>query len=681
MSKMTDDELLVQVAMAENDAISNSESYMPLNRRALADYLSCPNGYEVEGQSQVVSTEVQDVVNSDMTSLIRVFQSGSEILKFKPNSSDPLDIQEAEEKTKYVHHIVNNQEDSYRIHHSFLMNTELQSVGVLHYPWVSNKKVDYRSYKGIDQDMASLVVTDIETESIRQGFKFEVDKVDENEDGTVDIDIRITREKQGIEISALKIEQMLISSNAESKESATLIGHREMSRRGDLLAAGFDKDKLDKVSVGSDRTDASMRELRFSNQNGGTSNDSITDPANQLLPVSHMYVLVDYDGDGIPERRYIVKIGEIIFENEAFDHVPYAISSAMLMPNNLIGRSRAEITMQSQLLSTEIMRSTMDNIYDVGTGRIIANDTVDMDSLLTSRNQGVITTDGSVDVRSAVAQLETPFVGDKMMLISQYIDSKRVAATGEMLANQGLDSDKIYNETATRFEGVKDAGAAKVELVARCIAETGYKDLYEGIAWMVSHFQSDKDEIMVLGKPLTINPMRWWHEHKVVAMKGLGAGDDSQTLSSLSGFFAIQNQLSAEGSPLVDNKDKFETLKKMLLASGFNNVDEFFNDPGEPDQSAQFLLEQNEQLMQMVQQLQAAQANPLAEAEQIKAEADLIKAQGKAALDIAKMKEDQRQFNEKMAANQQEMLLTLEKDYVKIEADSGKDIPGKGAGL
>ena len=92
-----------------------------------------------------------------------------------------------------------------------------------------------------------------------------------------------------------------------------------------------------------------------------------------------------------------------------------------------------------------------------------------------------------------------------------------------MLSNQGLETDKIYNETAARFNGMKDAGAAKIELVIRVIAETGIRDLFEGIAWTVSHFQSTPDEIMVLGKQLTVNPARWWTEHAVEAKVGAGA--------------------------------------------------------------------------------------------------------------------------------------------------------------
>jgi hypothetical protein len=677
MVQMTEDEFLSQVNMAETDAISHSESYMPDNRRFLEYYLGCENGYEVEGQSQVVSTEVADVVGSDMPAHVRTFLSGRDVMEFKPNSDDKRDKQEANEKTKYVHHIIRSQKSYFRIIHGFLKNTEIQTVGVLHYPWKETKTTEVRKYENLDDDDLAAIIIDVEIEAEKQGFEQETIKGKENADGTTDLELKITRTKKGVVISDIPIEQMLFSRNSETKEDADLIGHRFMARRGDLKSQGFDKDKIDDIPVSIDSTDSGMRTIRFKNQGGQHDTSAIEDTANDLLPVSNLHMMIDYDGDGIPERRHVIKIGTEIFENEPFDHVPYAISSAILMPNNLLGRSRAEITMQSQLLSTEIMRSTMDNIYDVGTGRVAVNDNIDLDSLLTERNQGVVMSESTGDIRADITTLETPFIGQENLLILQYLDAKRTASTGEMLANQGLDADRIYNETATRFDGIRDAGAAKVELVQRNIVETGFRDLFEGIAWTVSHFQSDKDEIMVLGKPLSINPTRWWNEHAVQAKVGEGAGDNGQTIANLSGVYQIQNQLKAEQSSLVDDKDRFNTLERMLQAMGETDTDQFFNDPQIPEQSAQFLMEQNKQLMQALQQ--ASQKNPLAEAALVEQQGKVAIAEGKLALDGAELAEKQRQFDIKTEADRVEGLLNLEKDYTQIEAETGKDIPGKGA--
>ena len=164
MAKMKEAEFLSQINMAEADAITHSENFMPLQRQSLEYYLACPNGYEVEGQSQVTSTEVADVVGSDMPALVRFFLGGGEIMEFKPNSEDLVDIAEAEEKTKYVHHIIRSQKSAFRIMHDFLKEVEIQSIGAIHYPWEETEAKEVRSYDGLSEDEFALIVQSAEEE-------------------------------------------------------------------------------------------------------------------------------------------------------------------------------------------------------------------------------------------------------------------------------------------------------------------------------------------------------------------------------------------------------------------------------------------------------------------------------------------------------------------------------------
>lgn len=689
MPEMSEIDLLRNVQAAELDAINYSNQYMPKEREQLEYFFGYPNGYEVEEQSRVTSYDCANVVGSDMPSLIRVFLSGAEIMEFLPNTDDPADIQEAEEKTKYVHHIVRTQPNSFKLMHDWIKSIEIQTIGILYYYWDERKTTQVREYKGLDEDEMTILLTDIENEADRRDFEFESDEEDGDKDGTFNVTIKITRTKKGVIVENIPIENFLISTNAADKNSADLIGHRSMERRGDLIAQGFDKDKINAIPSSSDPTDSGMRRLRFGNkkllQNGnGTSisNSSAVDKANELLVVTNICQVIDFDGDGIPERRHIIKIGansdnDSIFLNEPFDHVPYAITSAILSPHAMMGQSRVELAMEAQLKATTIGRQMMDDIYDA-TGRLIVNDKVDMDDLLTNRLGAVVRTDDEI-AQNSVFRLEHNFIGDKILLIMQSIKADLAQSTGELLANQGLEADKIYAETATRFEGIRDAGAAKVGLVARVIAENGFKDLFEGIAWLVSHFQSSRDEITVLKKKLTIDPTKWWNDHHIEAQAGLGAGDDETVLSNMSGLLQIQNQLKAEGSALVDEQDRFNVLKRIVEAMGENQVSDFFNDPDNPEQSAQFLMEQNEKLMQMIEQFQQQGQNPLAEAELVKQQGAIQIAQDKLKLEVAKLEENQRQFDAKQKAELEELALKLEEKYSALEAEFKVDIAGKGA--
>ena len=108
MPKMTEGELLAIVKEAERDALSYNGDFIKENQDLTDYYYSEPFGDEVEGQSQVVSSDVQDLVESDMPSLARVFLGAQDVITFEHQSERDADIQEAEEKTKYVNWIIRN---------------------------------------------------------------------------------------------------------------------------------------------------------------------------------------------------------------------------------------------------------------------------------------------------------------------------------------------------------------------------------------------------------------------------------------------------------------------------------------------------------------------------------------------------------------------------------------------
>ena len=132
-----------------------------------------------------------------------------------------------------------------------------------------------------------------------------------------------------------------------------------------------------------------------------------------------------------------------------------------------------------------------------------------------------------------------------------------------------------------------------MELIARNYAETGVRKLYEGIAWLVSRFQDTQTEFRVLGKALTVNPTQWKFNHHIQTNVGLGAGNNEKSVESLQGLYGIQSQLKAQQSPLVDDKDIYNTLARITDGLGLPRTNEFFNNPEEPDE---LLRNENEQL-------------------------------------------------------------------------------------
>ena len=425
-----------------------------------------------------------------------------------------------------------------------------------------------------------------------------------------------------------------------------------------------------------DNRNSNLDSVRNRDQGGSNYDTNINNWASENVEISDLYVKVDFDGDGIAERRHVMISGNKVLVNEYFNHVPYASLSAILMPHKAIGRSRAEITYPYQLQKTALQRGINDNIYMVNNPRNVVHPDVDLDDMLTVRTNGIVRLDEDTNILpgNAVFPLQIPYIGQQALQVIQYVDSTRAQTTGSLMSNQGLDADKLNQETATRFNGVKDSSDAKIELIARNYGETGFRKLYEGIAWLVSRYQNTATEFRVLGKALTVNPKSWKYSHYVQSNVGLGAGDNEKSLEMLQGIYGIQQSLIAQGSTLADEKDVYNTLSRIIEGGGFPRVNEFFNDPEEADET---LKAENEILNKMVVQLQeqaAAMQNPLAEAEQIKQQAFLVKAQSDAQIKVAQLQSDNEQFQAKLAEDSDKANNELALKLTDLEMKYGQDL-------
>lgn len=661
MPNMSEHELLAIVKEAERDALSYSGEFIRDNQRLLEYYLSEPFGDEVEGQSQVVSTDVQDLVESDMPSLARVFLGAHDVLTIDATSESEANRKEAEEKTTYINWLIRNQKDYYKVIHDWLKDAEMQKAGVLKVSYEQSEEVREIEYDGLD-----LVEIDTLIEDLSQDEDdIEMIGQNENDDGTFYLKFRIRREKKEFKLRNVPTEEFLISRGARSVEEAALVGDHVKKTRGQLIAEGFPEEKVRMLPAytHSKEEGYGIQNTRNNHYEESDRDNSLNHWASQEVELFDLYVQVDYDGDGIPERRHILKSGDFILENELMPFAPYAVMSAISMPHRAIGRSRAELAEQTQRVNSVLFRQILDNVYRVNNGRTVVNDNeTNMDDLLTVRPNGVVRTKGRP--LESVAQLATPYIGDKALQVVQYVDTRKAESTGQNLVNQGLDSDQLYKETATRFKGIEDAGKAKIELVARTMAETGFKRLGEILVWMTSHYQDSAKEIFVLDKTLTIDPRRWRYDHPVRVDVHK---DDEAVLSNLSGLLQIHEQLRLTQSPLTDPKKQYNVLERAVKAMGFKSATQFFNDPEQPDE---LLYAQVVQLTQMVQQLQQqAQQNPLAEAELIKAQAKMLEAEGKETNDM-------RKFMMKLAQEDQHFRASLMKDLTKLELDSQQNVPG-----
>lgn len=613
--------------------------------------------------SGAVSRDVFDAIESDMPSLVRTFLGPHSVMKFNPTSDNPIDAQQAQEKTDYINYLVKSAPNSFKVIFDW-MKDGLLSFGVVNFDYLEETKIKNLTYKGISEQEQQALLFDLENDPNIQSIDVEEDVVND----VREVSFKISQNKKYYKIINVPPENFRITRGSSCLEDAEIVGHEERLTRSDLVEMGYDRKLVDSLS---DQyiDDKGINDRRFANEGGdqqtvlSNQQDSHMHDPNEELNVQFLYAKVDFDDDGIAERRRIVKVGQTVIDNEPYEIVPYAVLSSIPVPHKLIGLSRAELAKDHQEIQSRLYRDILNNIYQVSNPGFVAHpeDVVQQDIMVNRPNRIV-----RLKSRSAtITPIVTPYIGDKALQVTQYIDSKRAKSLGVQSSNQGLDSDQIYKETATRFQGVQDEQKAKIELVARVYAETGFKQLFEGFAWMVAYYQDEPLEIKVLGKPLTIDPRAWRYDHKVSTMVGLAADDHETVIQNMGALLSLLQSFQDKGYTIADQKKIYNLTKILVERLGIEDISSVINNPEVPQET---LLAQNEQLMQMVEQLQAQQQdNPLAEAERIKAEADLVKAQSKSEIEIEKLKMDMLKHSENLTFK-----------YDELETKENADIQGRG---
>lgn len=689
MANLSESALLDIVNAKKVDAENNRNEIDRHNQFLEDRHNAKPYGTEVPGRSRFVSNDVKDAVEAAHTTLVRMFLGAGSIIKFKPaNPDDKAQVDEAEQKTRFVDWLIRSQPDSYATQSSALTEILKLKAGVVKYFYEETETTEDHEWENLDalevQEQMDAIVAN------RNNKEVELVSHDENEDGTFNVLIRAKVKRQEVKVVGVPGSSFLISKGAATKDEAGLVGDEYYKTRGELLAEGHSRDLVAKLpSAGingtSSNTNVTSTRIIGTDEFGNIPAADFGEWASQAVLVSDLYVKVDYNNDGITERRNIQKVDDFILVNEPFDHVPYAIGSALITPHSVIGEGWGEQVIDIAEVNTAITRGVLDNTYAVNNTKKVVrtgNQGVNLDEAGSPVIGGFIQAKGDRPLNDMIMPLTTEFIGDKALLIKQHMDQMKAQRVGNQLTSQGLDGDALSKETATRFTGIEKTDAARVEKIARNVAEVFYRKLYEGVAWLVAHHQLEEVEFNVLGKALKANPSNWKYDSNLDTEIGLGAGDNDKIVENMSGMWQISQQLTAEQSKLVDDKKRYNILNTMLKALDVKDTSQYINDPEEPSEQ---LRADNEQLNTMVIQMQEAMQ---AQAEQIRqlqalSEVEIIKAQAKesadnkkAALDVAKLSENQRQFNIKTAQDGRQHDQDTAVKLTDIEVSNETNVPG-----
>ena len=627
--KLTEEELVTRI----RGEITESLGYMGdtishQREQAMQYYYGLPFGNEVEGRSQFVDSTVQDTIEWIKPSLMRVFASGDEMVKFSPHG--PEDVEMAQQATDYVNYVFTKDNPGWEILYSWFTDALLSKNGIVKVWWDDYEEWNREEYRGLDETEFESLLSDPSVEVLEHTeyedvnahlYASEEEEVEEEvvpeqqpmppggmeqppmemeeegeqveeqveEQATVTMvhDVVIQRRDYGgkIKIENVPPSEFLISREAKSIQEARFTCHRVLKTLSELREMYPDKDLdvEDMSGAAEDMADFSSERLeRFAFDKSATywegwGDATYGEDGLRTYWLHESFLRTDFDGDGITELRKVCTVGDTVLSNEEIDSIPFVSITPIKVPHKFFGLSIADLVMDLQLMKSTLMRNLMDNMYNQNFGRFaVLEGQANLDDLLTQRPGGVV----RVKSPNAVTPLATPALQPYSFQMLEYLDNVRESRAGVSRMSQGMNENALTSHTtATAVNAVMSAAQSRVELVARNFAETGVKDLMIRIYELLHKNQDKKRVVMLRNEWVPVRPDVWRDKYDCTVSVALGSGNKDQQMMHLSQMIQFASEAMQGGLPIVSEQNMYNLGASMIKAMGFQNVDDFLTNP------------------------------------------------------------------------------------------------------
>ena len=532
---------------------------------------------EDEGRSGATSYDTRDTINAILPALMRVFFGANKIMQFTPKG--PEDVPQSEQITDYINNLIlEKQPNFFTTMMAVFKDALIRRTGVLKYWHEETEKVTSSRFSGLDEQQAQMLAGEDDVESV------EMEPSGQTAEGIPLFNITLKRRvKEGnIKIEALPPEEFLISRTAKSVQDADIVAHRSYKTISDLVALGYDRDAVEE-HAGIEESFSNNEEYYNRHSDNATRHQGNLEPASRKVLYCESYVKIDKDNDNFSELLRVCTIGNAhnVVNVMPVDQIPFVCFTPDPTPHSWDGASVTDIVADIQRIKSAILRNVMDSLVMAVNPRMMVQEgAVNMKDVLNTEVGAIIRAKNP----TAVTQLSMPFVGQAALPILGMLDELKASRTGITKVSQGLDVESLTSTAKVGIDAGVKAAQAHIELIARIFAETGLKPLYKGVLKLVCQHQDREKMVRLRNQWVPIDPRVWDSDMDLTVDIPLGGGNDAEKLGFLENIMKVQDALLQRlgpENPIVNLRQHYQTLSKIVQLAGFQDPSMFFTDPAQ----------------------------------------------------------------------------------------------------
>ena len=454
-----------------------------------------------------------------------------------------------------------------------------------------------------------------------------------------------------IKVDAVPPEEMRLDRYARTFKDSRIVGHERVVPVDELIAMGYAReDLLDHIQ--SQSTPEFTQEAQLRNP-GRMMATRVGDGVNY----GEWYIKADKDGDGFPELRRICTLGENhdIVSDDPANRIKFALFSVDPISHTIVGDSIADYVMDIQRIKTALTRAILDSAAESINPKTAINElNVNVDDALNDELGAVIRVRG--DPSTAISYTATPFLGKDMAPVVELLNDVLQRRTGLSDAAKGLDPKALQSSTMIGVEAVINGAQERTELVARVLAETGFKDLFAGLFNEIVENPAQQRTLKINGSWTDYDTSTFDASMGVEVNPTLGKGSDTVRLMTLQQIKTDQQTIVAQmglNNPVCGLNELMNTQTDMLAIANIKNVQRYFKMP-DP---------------QAMQQLLSAPKEPDAMTLAAQAQYQKVKADAAEALGNQNLKKQQMQQENDLAMQQLREKTLYDQQKLDVERD------------
>ena len=673
---MSDDELISFIKREDVHSLGaepTDDEVTASRERALNYFYARPRGDERKGRSAVISTDVADVIEATLADIMPVFTGTEQVVWFPAENAQ--DLPQAQTETDAVNFLFLEQCNGYHVLQTLFKEALLLRNGVAKVFLDDVTTVEEETHRGLtDMELARVLQPTSDKEKVRplehdsqETLEQQINPLGQPFTAPVTYhDIRLQRieTKQQISVIGIPLDDFAVNGDHNSPflDKARFLRHRVRVSRGELLAEGVPSEEVSAAPAVSTTSD----EVSRSRDRSDKERDYYTEQfQTEQVWVYEVSCIVDYDGDGFPERRFVRMLEDYIIENVATAYNPFVSVAPFVAPHRWMGISMYDKNVQVQDIKTATWRNLLDNLYQINNQRYEVGQGVNMDDFLVSTPGGVIRS----RVPGSIQPLPVTSIGAPGYQMLDYADKVRTEASGASLDSRQSQKNNVPRDTAYGVERVISARESLVGMIAKTFAETGVTEIFRKMHFLARNFLSEDISGLFRGRSLNTNPQQWRPRTRVSVAPSLSIGDQVRKAQALNQIIQMQMGMLQAGKDgtLVTDSTIYAAQIAWGRVSGVESPEDYWVNPASPE--GQQAAQQKAQMAQQQMQMEAQQAQQMldlqVQLQKMKDQSDILQARMKAQTDQMELVFKYRELHEE----------TMNK-LTELELKSGEDVPG-----